>query len=51
MEFLEQAPVSAALLLLPENSVMMAVKEWNPFFHEKKAVIRRTYGTSKCQRL
>lgn len=51
MEFLEQAPVSAALLLLPENSVMMAVKEWNPFFHEKKAVIRRTYGTSKFQRL
>lgn len=36
MEFLEQAPVSAALLLLPENSVMTAVKEWNPFFHQEE---------------
>lgn len=51
MEFLEQAPVSAILFLLPENSVITAVKEWNPFFHEKKAVIRRTYGTSRSQRL
>lgn len=51
MEFLEQAPVSAILFLLPENLVMTAVKEWNPFFHEKKSVIRRTYGTSKCQRV
>ena len=28
--------LSRPLFLLPESLVMTAVKEWNPFFHEKR---------------
>lgn len=36
MEFLEQAPASAILFLLPENPSITAVNELHPFVHQEE---------------